>query len=367
MSPLRAAAAAATVLALLALAACSDDSNDAADANASATPSTTCPTPVTTTAPGAQQTIQSGGVPRTYNVWLPIGYTGTEPVPVLLDHHGALGEAVSYATNFSAMATRGTERGYLVVAPQAIGENESAVGWSTTPAETPDDVAFVSDVLRSVSSTYCVDPSRLYLTGFSSGAGFTDYASCRLDVWAAVAPVAGVNLAQPCRDAAPVPLVTLHGTDDSFVAYESDTPVTFPGEPDRFYLGDVERVVAEWAVRNGCQPAPLDTPTVPTVTKRTFAGCALGQDVVLFTIEGHGHTYPGGPAVDRGGEPQSQAVDGAKEILDFFDAHVRATPADLNATVSIPPQPSGSTAPTPLPVPTAAVPSTAVPVPTVTG
>lgn len=323
----------ASVLTVAGLAACAEKVDAPSAAAPSSSPTVSCPAPVTTTTAGEQQTVTSGGLTRTYNVWLPAGYTGTTPVPLILDFHGAAGEAVEYTTGFSGMAQRGPARGYLVVAPQGVQGNASGVGWKSPGSGTePDDAQFTSDLIKAVSAKWCVDPQRYYATGFSSGGAFTTYVSCVLDAWGAVAPMAGANLVQPCPTRPPVAVVTFHGTTDTFVPYTSDVPASLP-DPNAFYLGDVATVVNSWATRNGCQQPPTPSQVVPTVTRTTFAGCEPGDDVVLYTIEGAGHTYPGGKALpaEAAGElgGQSQAIDAAEVLLDFFDDHRRTTPPNL--------------------------------------
>jgi len=46
-----------------------------------------------------------------------------------------------------------------------------------------------------------------------------------------------------------------------------------------------------------------------------------GRDVVLFTIEGGGHTWPGGPPVGRSVGRVTRDLDATRVMLDFFDHH----------------------------------------------
>ena len=150
--------------------------------------------------------------------------------------------------------------------------------------------------------------------------------------------MAGVSLVQPCPKKPAVPMITFHGTNDIFVPYGGLPGASSTASPDGYYEADVQLVVDQWAVRNGCQPARIDTVVPPvgtttgpgsTITKRTYGGCTSGHDVVMYIVEGTGHTYPGGPALDKtladdvGG--QSQSIDAGKYLLNFFDANKRTT------------------------------------------
>jgi Poly(3-hydroxybutyrate) depolymerase len=43
--------------------------------------------------------------------------------------------------------------------------------------------------------------------------------------------------------------------------------------------------------------------------------------VVLYTIEGGGHTWPGGPPVGRSVGRVTRDLDANRVMLDFFDRH----------------------------------------------
>jgi len=199
-------------------------------------------------------------------------------------------------------------------------------------------------VLTDVARKFCVDANRYYASGFSSGGAFTTYVSCQLDAWAAVAPMSGVNLAAPCQTRPPMAMITFHGDNDQTAAYTGLPGADNTTNPDAFYDADVQKTVDQWAVRNGCQPGRVDATPVATITKRTYNGCKA--DTVFYIVGGAGHTYTGGPKIPAsiadslGG--QSQAIDAAKVLLDFFDAHSRATPpvlvpATAAAAAAVPP------------------------------
>lgn len=110
---------------------------------------------------------------RDYWVNVPKGLPGPS-VPLLLGLHGFLQSPVHDPAQ-----------------PLELGDHETATGWSgiadskkfivAYPSAQPqrsawdsgqgsDDVAYLHDVVRDISSTWCVDPSRVYAEGHSSGA-----------------------------------------------------------------------------------------------------------------------------------------------------------------------------------------------------
>ena len=80
---------------------------------------------------------------------------------------------------------------------------------------------------------------------------------------------------------------------------------------------------------NGCSDTPVEAAEPDTVTdgtrvrRSTYPGCHDGRDVVLFTIEGGGHTWPGGPPVGRSVGRVTRDLDATRVMLDFFDRHAQ--------------------------------------------
>ena len=318
-----------------ALTACSSSISTGASSSGpggAAAASAACPATRAAPAAALKSTLTMPDGVRTYFVWTPVGYDGSKPVPLVVDYHGAGGEAVDYETKFSGMVRDGLARGYLIVAPQALHGVWGAPGY----VGAANDVAFTKSLVDAVESTYCVDRTRVYASGFSLGGGFTTYVSCVLDIWAAVSPGSGVNFVRPCPGQPPVPAIIYHGKNDPIAAYGSDTQTTeAPHVPGENYVGPVGLDVDEWAARNGCNPARIDTVINADVTKRTYNGCKPGYEVVLYIHTG-GHTLPGGvplPAAELAVlGPQIMSIDAPRLTLDFFDAH-RLTRAPATAPV----------------------------------
>ncbi len=56
--------------------------------------------------------------------------------------------------------------------------------------------------------------------------------------------------------------------------------------------------IPDWAAhvaqRNQCKGGPTNTRISPSVRRLAYTNCAENADVILYTIEGGGHTWPGG-------------------------------------------------------------------------
>jgi len=58
------------------------------------------------------------------------------------------------------------------------------------------------------------------------------------------------------------------------------------------------------------------------VTRRTYTNCADDAAVVLYTVRGGGHTWPGGkPLPEWFVGPTSSAIDATSLMWAFFRAH----------------------------------------------
>src|SRR5262249_8322287 len=125
-------------------------------------------------------TIQFGGLQRTYHLHVPPSYTGQKATPLVFVFHGGggNGEDAGSLTGFSQCSD---QKGFLVVYPDGVDQHWND-GRGTTPPEQQgvDDVGFVSALLEQLAQTLYVDPKRVYATGMSNGAIFTQRLGCEL-------------------------------------------------------------------------------------------------------------------------------------------------------------------------------------------
>ena len=182
------------------------------------------------------------------------------------------------------------------------------------------DVSFISDLIDDLEKTYNIDPTRIYADGLSNGAGMAFVLSCTLsDRIAAVGMVAAAQMLpwSWCMDDRPVPMISFHGTADSIVPYEGGTSWVWTGS-----FPDVSEWTASWARRNRCGPDPVESAVAADVTRRDYTNCADDDAVVLFTIHGGGHTWPGGESLPEWFlGPTSHSVDATRQMWEFFEEH----------------------------------------------
>ena len=86
----------------------------------------------------------------------------------------------------------------------------------------------------------------------------------------------------------------------------------------------------DWSRRNQCEANPIDYTIAPGVTRREYTHCAGGAQVVLYTVKGGGHQWPGGkPMPEWLAGPSSNGVDATNQMWAFFRDHpLQQTQAD---------------------------------------
>jgi poly(3-hydroxybutyrate) depolymerase len=249
--------------------------------NEPAPSSSTAPTPTSTATPaqptmgcGSEPALASGentltvdGAERTFLVDLPAGYDSSKAYPLVFAFHGATTSGAFFrsARYGNLLSAMGGEA--IVVHPTALGD--------PTAWDNARDVPFFDAMLEQITQGLCVDSTRVFATGHSSGGFFTNTLGCqRGDVLRAIAPVSGggpfVFGNQRCTGEVAVFLA--HGDNDMTV------PVT-SGEQSR----------DRWLGFNGCD-ASATQPATPSECV-DYTGCDADLPV-RWCVHQDGHNWP---------------------------------------------------------------------------
>ncbi len=194
---------------------------------------------------------------------------------------------------------------FIVISPDAIEKNwNDGRGdlYVKSHIENIDDVGFISVLIDKAVSELNADANRVYVTGISNGALMAHRLGCQLsEKIAAIAPVAGnfpYQMAPVLSPSRPVPVIIINGTEDPLVPYQGGY-VTF-GLQKRGRVLSVDDTVKFWVEKDSC-PANPRTSRLPdgsddgtSVSVTTYSGCRDGANVILYTVNGGGHTWPGG-------------------------------------------------------------------------
>jgi polyhydroxybutyrate depolymerase len=237
------------------------------------------------------------GNTRSYEMYVPARYTGSSPVPLILDFHGIYSSAKTERQT-SGFQTKADAEGFIVVYPEGI----SGPGGQSWNADTTDqqwyswanlvqvdDVAFAVKVADDVKSKLNIDAGRVYVTGLSQGGAMALLcAHDRGDIFAAAAVVSAALLKklENYKPVRPIPVVSFNSYDDQIVSYDGN---------GFFGLPPIENTVLQWAMVDGCD---FDTPSVsslgltdpehPDVEEKLtiYSGSSSGVEVRLYSLHG---------------------------------------------------------------------------------
>src|SRR5262245_17756757 len=206
-------------------------------------------------------------------------------------------------STYSGLNSKADEAGFVAVYPDGTGTTKVMLFWNAGTTrikglDQADDVAFTARLLDDLVGVINVDPRRVYATGLSNGGMLCYRLAAELsDRIAAIAPVAGTMAIDKAAPQRPVPVIHFHGTEDKLVRYEGPDGT----DPRAATIKSVADTMRAWSRINDCAPEP-DVAELPDtaddgtiVTRSTWANGRDGAAVILYTIRGGGHTWPGRP------------------------------------------------------------------------
>jgi polyhydroxybutyrate depolymerase len=122
--------------------------------------------------------VQDGnGVRREVNLLVPTPYDPNFPRAISISYHGAGGRA-SHAKGFRLQEAPGASAAAIFVFPQGVPYKNFGVGWDDTCAGY--DMPLFDNMLAHLDANYCIDTSRVFVSGFSWGCDHvTALACCR--------------------------------------------------------------------------------------------------------------------------------------------------------------------------------------------
>jgi polyhydroxybutyrate depolymerase len=235
-------------------------------------------------------------------------------------------------TGINAIADR---ENFIVVYPDGF-ENHWNDGREpkvyTAHTENIDDVGFISAIIDELSLDLNIDEKRIFVTGISNGGMMSHRLGCELsDRIAAIAPVASnmpANMAEVWAPSRPASVLIINGTDDPLVPWEGGDIRL--GNTRLGVALSVADTVTFWTEQNRCPAEPAiidlsekDPDDGTSVRMEVYSNCKDEVTVILYRIEGGGHTWPGGyqyASEDIIGRT-SREFDASEIIWQFFKEH----------------------------------------------
>lgn len=220
--------------------------------------------------------------------------------PLLLFFHG-LGGSGPQAFDILRLEAFARKRGIFVVAPSGDIDRVGRRYWNAHPAccdfdeRGIDHTARIRALIDELLATHPIDPSRVFVMGFSNGGFLAHRLGCLLgDRLAGIVSVAGAG-PEPslgCVTPRRLRVLEVHGDADQTVFYEGGTLF---GRKDVTYAS-ADDSLADWAKRLGCRGTASAGerrdlyPTSPgdDTDTRGFGDCEHGS-VALWTVRGGTH------------------------------------------------------------------------------
>jgi polyhydroxybutyrate depolymerase len=266
--------------------------------------------------------IVSGSLPRTAIVHVPQRYDPEHPAMLVINFHGFASTGWQQEI-LSRMDEASDARGFIVVYPDGVGSSWNGGDCCGNAwVGGVDDIQFTRDLLAEMKARYCVDSRRIFAAGMSNGGFLTHRIACEMaDVFGAASPVAGVLGIPPetCRPSRPIPILDFHGTRDGVVPFGGGVPTVGVHIQGVLNFRSVDETMRAWRSIDGCTGEGRITYQHGDATCRGWT-CAAGSEVVACTIDGGGHTWPGGFPIPFLGHTSTD-VDATAMMLDFFEAH----------------------------------------------
>jgi polyhydroxybutyrate depolymerase len=274
---------------------------------------------------------------RTYEYYIPSSYDGSKAVPLLFSFHGlgSNGDDQRDLTRFDELAE---QEGFIAVFPYATVLDPAdypeaqlpplpgaEIQWNLGAGSLQyyagiDDVGFVADMVDWFRTNYKIDASRTYSTGMSDGALFSYLLAFDLTgTFAGIAPVcAPMPWGFGNLTAAPITVIEMHGTADPILSYYgyggSGGNVTY----------SVNDTIAFWCGVDHITNPPVETVWGPTTKDSTvvhryvYSGGTNGTQVILFKVDGGGHTWPGGVLYSQYVGAVTSHIDGSAQIWKYL-------------------------------------------------
>jgi polyhydroxybutyrate depolymerase len=244
---------------------------------------------------------------RPTEVYVPSGYDGQTPLPLILMLHALISsnvipDIVASTRGGWPLVSLAESRGFLLCYPSGTVDPAGRWFWNgpdflSFSDPDVDDSGYLRGVIEETQCRFAVDPKRIYVAGYSSGGAMSHRVALEnADLIAGIASMAGRTYYDPnaCRPTQPVHVLLINGSADTYLGWTGpDYGLPFVAEAP----GAV-RTVQIWASFNGCENPVVDAAPSLDVTTQVrgidttvlrYTQCPPGGSVELWTVNGGDH------------------------------------------------------------------------------
>lgn len=222
------------------------------------TPTTSSTSPTSTnpqqTPPNGLDSITTAdGMVRTFRI-VDLSEDASAPLILVLHGFGGTADGMRAYAGIERSVEETLDEGAIVVYPNGSGADEGfPQSWNAggccpfSTFDMVDDVAFLADVIESVSGRFDVDPDRVWVVGHSNGGMMAYRLACELSTRVtAIGVAAGAMMIDTCASTRPTSALHLHGELDVVVPLlgGDGAGITFPSAQqsiERFSSGNQNR------------------------------------------------------------------------------------------------------------------------------
>ncbi len=238
----------------------------------------------------------SDSLNRTFRVFTPASYNVNNPVPIVFFFHGGggTGRVAELAFGWNTVATTNN---FIMVYPDG-NDNVWNAGLccGSSALNNVKDVLFFSDLLTKLESEFCIDSTRVYVTGLSNGGMFSNRLACELSnrITAVVTSAASLMVAgRSCTPARPIPFAEMHSLEDLSVPWDGGRGCG----PSNAVFSSVNETMSNWITANGCTCGfgkPCNSTTLVDGNGVCVQFGTCNAATVLCTLgNASGHVWPG--------------------------------------------------------------------------
>lgn len=263
------------------------------------------------------------GREREVLVHIPPNYDGRRNVPQWVFLH-SLWSDNREMPEWTSMTRQADEAGAIIVYPNARGWLPE---WSplhlrewtlhNRPTNRTDDLNFVRTIMDTTQRQLAIDPSRVYVVGYSNGGMLAHEVAARMpDRIAAVAIVGSTQCGDLGQAAGRTSVLMMNGTEDPLIPWEGRT---WPARLGFSGMRSVDQNVSYWRNATGATVESRPEEAFPGVIRHTYTNQQTGQEVIQYRMVGSGHCWPGARSSMFG--PLCRTMDAPSVIGAFFARH----------------------------------------------